>query len=96
VHLKHLSFKQLAGSKLLTRLALPAAAKDSDSELVCNACPTGDGHRILFPEAASHTATAPLQRVHPDLLTMSTLSLSGCQHVITFVDDYSRNCEPSP
>jgi len=77
--LNPLAIKLLVGVKLLTRLALPAAAEDSDSELVCNDCSTGKGHRLPLPEAASHRATAPLQRIHSDLLTMSFPSFPGCQ-----------------
>jgi len=77
-HLNPLAIKQLAGTKPLTRLAPPAAAKNSDSELVCNACLSGKVYRLHFPKVASHRVTAPLQRIHSDLLTMSSPSLSGC------------------
>ncbi len=95
-HLNPLAITELAKSNLLTGIALPSSAKDSDSDFVCNACLSGKGHRLPFPEQASSRATAPLQRVHSDILTMSTLSLSGCQYAITFVYDYLRKLWTKP
>ena len=51
----------------------------------------GKHHRDTFPIKKSYRARKPIEIVHSDIcVPMQTLSMGGCNHFLTFIDDYSR------
>ena len=57
---------------------------------MCRGCALGKYTKTSFP-SNDHRATGVLDLVHSDVYgTMSTVSLSGHEYYVSFIDDYSR------
>ena len=63
---------------------------DSEELELCEPCLEGKHRRKPFKESTSRSR-APLELVHSDVCgKMESRSLSGCEYMVTFIDDYTR------
>ena len=63
---------------------------NTDRQEVCRGCTLGKYTKASFP-SSEHRASGILELIHSDVCgPMSTLSLSGHEYYVTFIDDYSR------
>ena len=62
----------------------------TEHQELCRGCTLGKYTKASFP-SSEHKASEILDLIHSDVCgPMSTLSLSGHEYYVTFIDDYSR------
>ncbi|CDR39882.1 hypothetical protein NBRC10512_000405 [Rhodotorula toruloides] len=89
-HLSLRSIDTLARSKHVTGLKVDGNGRSKASgSHACNVCHVARSSRLPFPRSDS-IATAPLELVHSDVLSINVPSLGGRRYVVTFVDDHTR------
>ena len=63
---------------------------NTDHQELCRGCTLGNYTKASFP-SSKHRANRVLDLIHLDVCSaMSTLSLSGHEYYMTFIDDFSR------
>lgn len=61
------------------------------SEMKCEGCVLGKGHRTPIPKKSSSRSSKILELVHSDVNgPLETPSMGGSRYFITFIDDYSK------
>ncbi|RVW82846.1 Retrovirus-related Pol polyprotein from transposon TNT 1-94 [Vitis vinifera] len=62
-----------------------------NKESICVSFQLGKSKQSPF-STSSRESTAPLELIHFDVWSTSTLSLSGCLYYVIFIDDFTRFC----
>ena len=70
-------------------VGLPLGDVTLQSESSCEACVQGKAHRLPFPSSSAR-ASAPLELLHTDVVTMPVPGNKGERYILTVLDDYSR------
>lgn len=61
-------------------------------ETFCEPCVSGKQHRTPFPKTGGERSIFLLGEVHSDVCgKIEEKSLSGAEHIVTFIDDKTRN-----
>ena len=68
---------------------LPIGEVTMQLEPNCEACVQGRAHRLPFPSSSAR-ASAPLELLHTDVVTMPVLGNKGEKYILTVLDDFSR------
>jgi hypothetical protein len=86
----HLNFKALeVMAKREVVLGLPKSL--TCLKHVCEHCALSKSHRQPYKRSITRSLE-PLQLLHSDIHSVSTLSNGGAKMYVTFIDDFSRFC----
>jgi transposase InsO family protein len=83
------TIRKMLADKMVEGLDVNDEELKALGEAHCGSCTRAKQHRRSFPISRS-TTSAPMERVHSDVMVMPTVSRQGAKYVSTLLDDFSK------